>query len=315
MDPAARDASGGALHGGRRNGWVRRLGIGDDGLITHQLVPSDARPGWFGSHVSLIMLTSNVTAEFESLPGTRVRWRSKPRADASAISSSRSVSRIRTLTPVRAGLRPRHDASFRNRMAAHRLFGSCLRLFAVSSFWRSRRRRERGRTIHSPHARADRSVDSREDQGLGSDRVARWRDAYRERLVRGAAGPPRSAPVRGRRDGRRVPRLRTSPCRRPNGSFSAKLTLTAANQSLRRGRTTRRSTAPPPPTATCGVAAPFVPAAGRSRSRSCAGSRFSFAAPARRRPRRRAGRPSPSSRQPRAVVVPRELRAAISRIA
>ena len=52
------------------DGWVQReLGIGDDGLITHQLVPSDARPGWFGlARLSLIMLTSNVTkAEFESL--------------------------------------------------------------------------------------------------------------------------------------------------------------------------------------------------------------------------------------------------------
>jgi hypothetical protein len=52
------------------DGWVQReLGIGDDGLITHQLVPTDARPGWFGlARLSLIMLTSNVTkAEFESL--------------------------------------------------------------------------------------------------------------------------------------------------------------------------------------------------------------------------------------------------------
>jgi hypothetical protein len=52
------------------DGWVQReLGIGDDGLITHQLVPSDSRPGWFGlARLSLIMLTSNVTkAEFESL--------------------------------------------------------------------------------------------------------------------------------------------------------------------------------------------------------------------------------------------------------
>jgi len=52
------------------DGWVQReLGIGDDGLITHQLVPCDARPGWFGlARLSLIMLTSNVTkAEFESL--------------------------------------------------------------------------------------------------------------------------------------------------------------------------------------------------------------------------------------------------------
>jgi hypothetical protein len=52
------------------DGWVQReIGIGDDGLITHQLVPSDALPGWFGlARLSLIMLTSNVTkAEFESL--------------------------------------------------------------------------------------------------------------------------------------------------------------------------------------------------------------------------------------------------------
>jgi hypothetical protein len=52
------------------DGWVQReLGIGDDGLITHQLIPSDARPGWFGLvRLSFAMLDSNVTkAEFESL--------------------------------------------------------------------------------------------------------------------------------------------------------------------------------------------------------------------------------------------------------
>ena len=52
------------------DGWVQReLGIGDDGLITHQLIPSDSRPGWFGlARLSLLMLTSNVSkAEFESL--------------------------------------------------------------------------------------------------------------------------------------------------------------------------------------------------------------------------------------------------------
>jgi hypothetical protein len=52
------------------DGWVQReLGIGGDGLITHQLVTSDARPGWFGlARLSLQMLDSNVTqAEFESL--------------------------------------------------------------------------------------------------------------------------------------------------------------------------------------------------------------------------------------------------------
>jgi len=52
------------------DGWVQReLGIGDDGLITHQLIPTDARPGWFGlARLSFAMLDSNVTkAEFESL--------------------------------------------------------------------------------------------------------------------------------------------------------------------------------------------------------------------------------------------------------
>jgi hypothetical protein len=52
------------------DGWVQReVGVDDDGLIIHQLVPCDARPGWFGlARLSLLMLTSNVTkAEFESL--------------------------------------------------------------------------------------------------------------------------------------------------------------------------------------------------------------------------------------------------------
>jgi hypothetical protein len=52
------------------DGWVQReLGIGDDGFVTHQLVPCDARPGWFGlARLSFAMLDSNVTkAEFESL--------------------------------------------------------------------------------------------------------------------------------------------------------------------------------------------------------------------------------------------------------
>jgi hypothetical protein len=52
------------------DGWVQReLGIGGDGLITHQLIPSYARPGWFGlARLSFAMLDSNVTkAEFESL--------------------------------------------------------------------------------------------------------------------------------------------------------------------------------------------------------------------------------------------------------
>ena len=45
------------------DGWVQReLGIGDDGLITHQLVPTNARPGWFGlARLSFAMLDSNVT--------------------------------------------------------------------------------------------------------------------------------------------------------------------------------------------------------------------------------------------------------------
>ena len=52
------------------DGWVQReLGIGADGLITHQLIPSNSRPGWFGlARLSRLMLTSNVSkAEFESL--------------------------------------------------------------------------------------------------------------------------------------------------------------------------------------------------------------------------------------------------------
>jgi hypothetical protein len=52
------------------DGWVQReLGVGADGLITHQLIPSNSRPGWFGlARLSAPMLTSNVSkAEFESL--------------------------------------------------------------------------------------------------------------------------------------------------------------------------------------------------------------------------------------------------------
>ncbi len=52
------------------DGWVQReVGIGEDGAVTHQLVPTDARPGWFGLvRLALPMLASNVTkAEFESL--------------------------------------------------------------------------------------------------------------------------------------------------------------------------------------------------------------------------------------------------------
>ena len=54
------------------DGWVQReLGIGEDGLITHQLVPSDARPGWFGlARLSFAMLDSNVTKAESSPSGT-----------------------------------------------------------------------------------------------------------------------------------------------------------------------------------------------------------------------------------------------------
>lgn len=52
------------------DGWVQReIGIDDDGLVTHQLVPSTTRPGWFGAaRLAPPMLTSNVSkAEFETL--------------------------------------------------------------------------------------------------------------------------------------------------------------------------------------------------------------------------------------------------------
>lgn len=52
------------------DGWVQReLGVDFDGLVTHQLVPSHGRPGWFGNaRLARLMLDSNVTkAEFESL--------------------------------------------------------------------------------------------------------------------------------------------------------------------------------------------------------------------------------------------------------
>jgi hypothetical protein len=52
------------------DGWVQReLGVGANGSITHQLVPSNGTPGWFGlARLSSLMLTSNVSqAEFESL--------------------------------------------------------------------------------------------------------------------------------------------------------------------------------------------------------------------------------------------------------
>jgi hypothetical protein len=54
------------------DGWVHReVGIGTDGLVIHHLIPSGARPGWFGlARLSQIMLNSNVTkAEFEALWG------------------------------------------------------------------------------------------------------------------------------------------------------------------------------------------------------------------------------------------------------
>lgn len=52
------------------DGWVRReVGIDCDGTVAHQLVPSNAHPGWFGlTRLSRIMLESNVSkAEFESM--------------------------------------------------------------------------------------------------------------------------------------------------------------------------------------------------------------------------------------------------------
>jgi hypothetical protein len=52
------------------DGWVQReLGVDFDGSVTHQLIPSDARPGWFGvARLSLSMLDSNVSkAEFDTL--------------------------------------------------------------------------------------------------------------------------------------------------------------------------------------------------------------------------------------------------------
>jgi hypothetical protein len=65
------------------DGWVQReLGIGDDGAVTHQLVPSDRTPGWFGlTRLSFVMLTSNVTqAEFESLWDAGVQRENRPGA-------------------------------------------------------------------------------------------------------------------------------------------------------------------------------------------------------------------------------------------
>lgn len=52
------------------DGWVQReLSIDSEGLVAHQLVPSESRPGWFGlARLSMPMLESNVSkAEFENL--------------------------------------------------------------------------------------------------------------------------------------------------------------------------------------------------------------------------------------------------------
>ncbi len=52
------------------DGWVQReLGIGSNGEIEHQLIPSSEEPGWFGlSRLSFAMLASNVSRdEFEML--------------------------------------------------------------------------------------------------------------------------------------------------------------------------------------------------------------------------------------------------------
>jgi hypothetical protein len=60
------------------DGWVQsEVGVGADGVVEHQLVPSREQPGWFGlSRLSQVMLTSNVSkAEFESLWGANQRSR------------------------------------------------------------------------------------------------------------------------------------------------------------------------------------------------------------------------------------------------
>ncbi|MBN1238480.1 MAG: hypothetical protein JXB36_08250 [Gammaproteobacteria bacterium] len=52
------------------DGWVQReLGVDFDGYVTHQLVPTSARPGWFGiARLSNAMLGDQVSkAEFDSL--------------------------------------------------------------------------------------------------------------------------------------------------------------------------------------------------------------------------------------------------------
>ena len=58
------------------DGWVQReVGIGFDGFVIHQLVPTQHDPGWFGNaRLGPLMLKSNVSqAEFERL------WRSASR--------------------------------------------------------------------------------------------------------------------------------------------------------------------------------------------------------------------------------------------
>jgi hypothetical protein len=52
------------------DGWVQReVGIGHNGIVSHQLTPTAGQPGWFGlARLSQLMLTSNVSrAEFESV--------------------------------------------------------------------------------------------------------------------------------------------------------------------------------------------------------------------------------------------------------
>lgn len=58
----------------------RELGIDDDGFVIHRLIPTSARPGWFGSaRLAPFMLRSNVTkAEFERL------WKDDRRTDPSS---------------------------------------------------------------------------------------------------------------------------------------------------------------------------------------------------------------------------------------
>jgi hypothetical protein len=52
------------------DGWVQReVGVGQDGLVRHQLRTTSSTPGWFGlARLASPMLTSNVSkAEFEAL--------------------------------------------------------------------------------------------------------------------------------------------------------------------------------------------------------------------------------------------------------